>query len=70
MAQVGIFKHILTIFVAMVLSVSATVSAQGGAMAPSPSMDTGAAFSMPVSAVAVAFSLIISFLALLKHSSV
>ncbi|KAK8476162.1 hypothetical protein V6N13_009313 [Hibiscus sabdariffa] len=67
MAQVCTSKPIIAIFVALVLSVSARVSAQGGAMAPSPSMDTGAAFSLPVSAVAVAFSLIVSFLALLKH---
>ncbi|KAK8554221.1 hypothetical protein V6N13_073154 [Hibiscus sabdariffa] len=67
MAHVWIYKPILAIFVALMLSESATVSAQGVAMAPSPSMDTGAAFSMHVSAVAVAFSLIISFLALLKH---
>ncbi|KAK8554220.1 hypothetical protein V6N13_073153 [Hibiscus sabdariffa] len=67
MAQVCTSKPIVAIFVALVLSVSATVSAQGGAMAPSPSMDSGAAFSLPVSAVAVAFSLIVSFLALLKH---
>ncbi|KAL4339902.1 hypothetical protein GQ457_08G016160 [Hibiscus cannabinus] len=63
MAQVCSSKPII----ALVLSISATVSAQGGAMAPSPSMDTGAAFSLPVSAVAVAFSLIVSFLTLLKH---
>ncbi|KAB2013127.1 hypothetical protein E1A91_D09G141700v1 [Gossypium mustelinum] len=62
MAQVCI-----SIFVVFVLSIFVTVSAQGGAMAPAPSMDTGASFSLPVSAVVVAFSLITSCLALLKH---
>ncbi|TYI10543.1 hypothetical protein E1A91_A09G134400v1 [Gossypium mustelinum] len=62
MAQVCI-----SIFVVFFLSIFVTVSAQGGAMAPAPSMDTGASFSLHVSAVVVAFSLIISCLALLKH---
>ncbi|WRX25295.1 hypothetical protein QQP08_017782 [Theobroma cacao] len=65
MAQVSISKAIITIFVAFVLSIAATVSAQDGAMAPAP-MDTGAAFFLPVSGVAVAFSLIISLFAMLK----
>ncbi|XWS59183.1 hypothetical protein CRYUN_Cryun08bG0099900 [Craigia yunnanensis] len=67
MAKVRFFKAIMIIFVAVVLSVATNVSAQDSAMAPSPSMDTGAAFTLPVSAVAVAFSLIISLLALLKQ---
>ena len=57
----------MLIFVAVVLSVATNVSAQDSAMAPSPSMDTGDAFSLPVSAAAVTFSLIISLLALMKQ---
>ncbi|XVE61193.1 hypothetical protein DITRI_Ditri06bG0019900 [Diplodiscus trichospermus] len=70
-AQVSISKAMIAIFVSIVLSIAATVSAQGqdedGAMAPAPSMDTGAAFSSPVSWVVVAFALIISLVAFLKH---
>ncbi|KAK8531864.1 hypothetical protein V6N12_053323 [Hibiscus sabdariffa] len=67
MAKTSFSKAIMIIFVAVVLSVASTVSAQDSAMAPAPSMDTGAAFSLPVSGVAVTFSLIISLVALLKH---
>ncbi|EOY09378.1 hypothetical protein QQP08_017788 [Theobroma cacao] len=64
MAKVCFSEAIMIIFVAALLSVATTVSAQDSATAPSPSMDTGAAFSLPVSGVAVAFSLIVCLLAL------
>ncbi|KAJ0043479.1 hypothetical protein Pint_17964 [Pistacia integerrima] len=46
---------------------AATVSAQSGAAAPAPSLDTGAAFSLPVSAAIVGSSLVLSLFALLQH---
>ncbi|XWS66390.1 hypothetical protein CRYUN_Cryun05aG0195200 [Craigia yunnanensis] len=67
MAKVCFSKAIMIIFVAVVLSAATTVSAQDSAMPPTPTMDTGAAFSLPVSGVAVTFSLIISLLALMKQ---
>ncbi|KAH1121934.1 hypothetical protein J1N35_005094 [Gossypium stocksii] len=67
MAKVCFSKYIMIMFVAVVLSVATIVSAQGGAMAPAPSMDTGSAFSTPVTGVAVTLSLSISLLALLKQ---
>ncbi|XVE75654.1 hypothetical protein DITRI_Ditri12bG0110400 [Diplodiscus trichospermus] len=67
MAKVCFSKAIMIIFAAVVLSVATTVSAQDSAVAPTPSMDTGAAFSLPVSGVAVTFSLVISLLALMKQ---
>ncbi|OMP06318.1 hypothetical protein CCACVL1_01630, partial [Corchorus capsularis] len=54
MAQVSISKTMVAIFVALVLSMAiATVSGQdvGMAPAPAPSMDTGPAFSLPISGV-------------------
>ncbi|KAK8649280.1 hypothetical protein V6N13_130010 [Hibiscus sabdariffa] len=67
MAEICFSKAIMTFLVAIVLSVATTVSAQGSAAAPSPSQETGAAFSVPVSGVALTFSLIVSLLALMKH---
>ncbi|GMJ02315.1 hypothetical protein HRI_003900700 [Hibiscus trionum] len=67
MAEVCFSKAIMMFVVAVVLSVATTVSAQDSAAAPSPTMATGAAFSLPVSGVAVTFSLIVSFLALMKQ---
>ncbi|KAK8628729.1 hypothetical protein V6N13_009312 [Hibiscus sabdariffa] len=68
MAQLCISKPVITIFVAFVLSIAAAaVSAQDGAMAPAPAIDTGAAFSLPASGVVAAFSLVVSLLAFLKH---
>ncbi|KAK8594250.1 hypothetical protein V6N13_126059 [Hibiscus sabdariffa] len=64
MAQVCFSKAIMMLVVAVVLS---TVSAQDSAAAPSPTMATGAAFSLPVSGVAVTFSLIVSLVALMKQ---
>jgi hypothetical protein len=46
--------------------VATNVSAQVEAPAPAPSMDTGAGFSLPVSSAVITFSLIISFISLLK----
>ncbi|GMI64748.1 hypothetical protein HRI_000144100 [Hibiscus trionum] len=68
MAELCFSKAIMMFVVAVVLlSVATTVSAQNSAAAPSPTMDTGAAFSLPVSGVAVTFSLIVSLLALMKQ---
>ncbi|MFQ6622097.1 hypothetical protein Gotur_001953 [Gossypium turneri] len=67
MPNVCFSKDIMIMFVALVLSVATIVSAQDSAMAPAPSMDTGSAFSTPVTGVAVTLSLIISLLALLKQ---
>ncbi|TYI65205.1 hypothetical protein E1A91_D09G141600v1 [Gossypium mustelinum] len=67
MAQACISNPIIASFVALVLSIAVSVSAQGGAMAPAPSMDTGAAFSLPASGMVVAFSVIISLLVFNKH---
>ncbi|KAK8369967.1 hypothetical protein V6Z12_A01G145500 [Gossypium hirsutum] len=53
MAKVCFSKDILIMFMAVVLSVATIVSAQDSAMAPAPSMDTGSAFSMPVTGVTV-----------------
>ncbi|KAE8676444.1 hypothetical protein F3Y22_tig00111612pilonHSYRG00005 [Hibiscus syriacus] len=67
MTKIFFSKAIMIVFVAVVVLVAGTVSAQDSAMAPAPSMDTGYAFSLPVSGVAVTFSLIISLLAFLKQ---
>ncbi|KAG8503350.1 hypothetical protein CXB51_001343 [Gossypium anomalum] len=67
MAELCFSKGIMIMFVAVVLSLTTTASAQDSAMAPAPSMDTGAAFSPAVSAIAVMFSVIVSLVALLKH---
>ncbi|MFQ6622096.1 hypothetical protein Gotur_003066 [Gossypium turneri] len=67
MAELCFSKGIMIMFVAVVLSLTTIASAQDSAMAPAPSMDTGAAFSPAVSGIAVMFSLIVSLVALLKH---
>ncbi|XVE96018.1 hypothetical protein REPUB_Repub02eG0185500 [Reevesia pubescens] len=67
MAKVCFSKAIMVIFVAVVLSIATSVSAQDNALAPAPPIDTGAAFSTPLSGVAVIFSLVISLLALMKQ---
>ncbi|KAJ0099311.1 hypothetical protein Patl1_20583 [Pistacia atlantica] len=54
----------------LVLAVAAAiVSAQSNGMAPapSPSMDTGAPFSLPVSGAIVGSSLVLSLFALFRH---
>lgn len=66
MAKVRISKAIMVIYVVALFMVATNVSAQVEAPAPAPSMDTGAGFSLPVSSAVIAFSLIISFISLLK----
>jgi hypothetical protein len=66
MAKVRISKAIMVIYVVALFMVATNVSAQVEAPAPVPSMDTGAGFSLPVSSAVFAFSLIISFISLLK----
>ncbi|KAJ6992444.1 hypothetical protein NC653_015738 [Populus alba x Populus x berolinensis] len=68
MAKVRISKAIMVIYVVALFMVATNVSAQveAPAPAPAPSMDTGAGFSLPVSSAVIAFSLIISFISLLK----
>lgn len=55
------------VFAAFAMAVSAQSSEL--APAPAPSLDTGAAFSLPVSGSIniIGFSLVLSLLALLKH---
>lgn len=67
MAQVSIVKALMLVFVVAIFSQVATVSAQGGSSAPAPSPDAGSAFSVPFPGAVIASSLILSFLALLKH---
>ncbi|KAE8734396.1 Detected protein of unknown function [Hibiscus syriacus] len=67
MAAVSFSKAIMMFVVAVVLSVATTVSAQDTAAAPSPTMDTGAAFSLPISGVAVILSPFVSLLTLMKQ---
>ncbi|KAJ6912772.1 hypothetical protein NC651_015275 [Populus alba x Populus x berolinensis] len=66
MENVRISKAIMVIYVVALFMVATNVSAQVEAPAPAPSMDTGAGFSLPVSSAVIAFSLIISFISLLK----
>jgi hypothetical protein len=68
MAKVRISKAIMVIYVVALFMVATNVSAQveAPAPAPAPSMDTGAGFSLPVSSAVITFSLIISFISLLK----
>ena len=66
---------VLIIAAAMVAVLAAVASAQEFDMAPAaspseampPSMDKGAAFSMPVSAAVIVSSLLVSFAAAFKH---
>ncbi|KAJ4706457.1 Proteoglycan 4 C-terminal part like [Melia azedarach] len=59
----------VTMMVFVFAMAAAVVSAQSTEMAPAPapSMDTGAAFSLPVSGAVIGSALIVSFVALLKH---
>ncbi|EEF35651.1 conserved hypothetical protein [Ricinus communis] len=66
MAQFSSFKTLMVACIAAFLLAASDVSAQM-APAPGPSMDTGAGFSLPVSATVVASSLVLSFAALLRH---
>ncbi|KAF3442586.1 hypothetical protein FNV43_RR16502 [Rhamnella rubrinervis] len=65
MAQYSSSSKVFTLVLAIFMAV-ALVSAQdfGTAQSPAPSPDAGAAFSLPVSVVAVASSLVFSLLAL------
>ncbi|OMO63162.1 hypothetical protein CCACVL1_22448 [Corchorus capsularis] len=63
MAQVSMLLK--AFLVALVMAFLTAASAQ--VEAPSPSPDAGAGFSVGVSGAAVAFSLIVSLLAFLKH---
>ncbi|GMP86951.1 hypothetical protein CsSME_00039524 [Camellia sinensis var. sinensis] len=61
MAQVS---FVLAVFF---MAAATVVSAQDTAMTPAPSPDAGAAFLVPVSGAIVGYSLVISFLAFLRH---
>ncbi|GMY14176.1 Proteoglycan 4 C-terminal part like [Fagus crenata] len=68
MAQVSISKALMLVLVIVVSSVAAMVSAQDTqlAPAPAPTMDVGAAFSLPVSVALLGSSVLFTLLALLK----
>ncbi|KAF9679684.1 hypothetical protein SADUNF_Sadunf06G0040100 [Salix dunnii] len=54
----------------LMITAFAVVSAQGSesmAPAPTPGIEAGAGFSVPVSGVIVGFSLVVSLLGFLKH---
>jgi len=63
MAKVSISKAFMLVLVIVVSSVAAMVSAQDShlAPAPSPNMDAGAAFSLPISGALLASSITILF---------
>lgn len=63
MAQVNMIKASLL----AVVMLAVTASAQEFGMAPAPSPDAGAAFSLPVSTAFIASSLFVSLFALLRH---
>lgn len=66
MAQVSICRAVaLVLFIAALLSMTAVVSARDVDLAPSPSMDAGAAFPVTVSAGFVCSSLFFSVIVLL-----
>ncbi|EXC04352.1 hypothetical protein L484_015979 [Morus notabilis] len=66
MAHVSISKAFLVVAAAVMLLSACDVSAQDSTMAPSPSpsMDTGAGFSLPVSIVVFVSSFVFSLVAL------
>ncbi|OAY43171.1 hypothetical protein MANES_08G048100v8 [Manihot esculenta] len=66
MAQFTSFTAVVVACFASVFLAAANVSAQT-ALAPAPSMDTGAGFSLPMSGAVVASSLLLSLFALLRH---
>ncbi|GMP41780.1 hypothetical protein CsSME_00011753 [Camellia sinensis var. sinensis] len=68
MAQLSSFKA-LTVFVVVFAILSAIGSAQEFEMAPapSPSMDAGSAYSLPISGAVVCSSIVFSLLVLMKH---
>lgn len=63
MAQSGAFKALAV--VAAVLTISSATMAQE--LAPAPSPDQGAAYSLPVSGAIMCSSLMVSLLAFMKH---
>ncbi|GFY92251.1 hypothetical protein Acr_08g0006470 [Actinidia rufa] len=70
MAGMGSLHSFAFFFVVAVIAIfSVTASAQDfeSAPAPPPSMDTGSAYSLPISGAIVCSSVVLSFLALLKH---
>ncbi|CAL1353345.1 unnamed protein product [Linum trigynum] len=66
MAQVSFSKAAALSVVLLVASMVALVSAQEMAPAPSPSLVTGAGFSVPASGAFVAVSVVVSLMGLLK----
>ncbi|OAY40534.1 hypothetical protein MANES_09G029600v8 [Manihot esculenta] len=66
MAQIRSFNAFVVASMAAIFLAATCVSAQTAA-APAPSMDNGAGFSLPVSTAIVASSLVLSFVALLRH---
>ncbi|PSS10001.1 Meiosis arrest female protein [Actinidia chinensis var. chinensis] len=70
MAAMGSFNSFAAFFVVAVIAIfSVTASAQDFEMAPAqpPSMDTGSAYSLPISGAIVCASVVLSLLALMKH---
>ncbi|KVH94738.1 hypothetical protein Ccrd_003204 [Cynara cardunculus var. scolymus] len=66
MAQLSIVKK-ASVVALVALSAAATVSAQELAMAPAPSPDAGAAFSVPATGFMIGTSLLLSFVAFLRN---
>ena len=68
MAQFSISKALMLVLVIVVSSAATMVSAQDSKLAPalSPTMDVGAAFSLPISTAFLGSSILFSLLALLK----
>ncbi|KAJ4706455.1 No apical meristem (NAM) protein [Melia azedarach] len=67
MVRVSSSKAVMMVFVLATFAMAATVSAQSSdlAPAPAPSLDTGAAFSLPISGAFLGSSLILSLVGLL-----
>ncbi|KAM7500200.1 hypothetical protein LguiA_024614 [Lonicera macranthoides] len=65
MAQVSIIAKALLLV--LVVAIFSTVSAQDSGMAPAPSPDAGAAFSLPTSGAVVGTSIVFSLIALLRN---
>ncbi|PSS21153.1 RNA-binding protein like [Actinidia chinensis var. chinensis] len=67
MAHFVTFSIQILIAMAMVLICASAVAAQGGSIAPSPAMDTGAGFALPVYGTLIYSSLLFSLVALFLH---
>ncbi|KAL4558092.1 hypothetical protein LXL04_036288 [Taraxacum kok-saghyz] len=65
MAQISSIVKKASVLAVVALSAVATVSAQS--MAPAPSPDAGAAFSVPISGVVIGSSMLLSLVALLRN---